>query len=163
MWVEGCPAPPGCTRHRGSCRILDLIKRTASARVGNDGLGLVRAVKPSASRTALRLRGLAARPPKPEGLSCAMHDPATLRIRFDPTLSEGSRRNLHRVVHTDEFAQPLGSPAPCAARSPSPCATASARPRPRTGSPCRCGDTRNRRARPGRARPGCDSRTSPIS
>src|SRR5215207_1736327 len=46
------------------------------------------------------------------------------------------------------------SPAPCAARSPSPCATAGARPRPRTGSPCRSGDTRNRRARAGRARLG---------
>src|SRR4051812_3966135 len=49
------------------CRILDLIRRTASARVAltspaNDGLGLVRAVKPCASRTALRLRGLTARP-----------------------------------------------------------------------------------------------------
>src|SRR5215218_3796697 len=71
----GCPAPPGCTRHRGSPR---------------------RRVRAAAWR----------------------------------------------------------SPAPCAARLPSPCATAGARPRPRTGSPCRCGDTRNQRARAGRARPG---------
>src|SRR4051812_24910067 len=54
------------------CRILDLIRRTASARaalpfLANDGLGLVRAVKPCASRTALRLRGLTARPAQAGG------------------------------------------------------------------------------------------------
>src|SRR3954467_4864351 len=38
--------------------------------------------------------------------------------------------------------------------TPSPCAMTGAHPRPRTGSPCHCGSTRNRRARLAPARPG---------
>ena len=33
--------------------------------------------------------------PKPNGLSCAMQEPATLRPRFYPTLSDGSHPNFH--------------------------------------------------------------------
>ena len=57
-------------------------------------MGRVRAVKPCASRTALRLGGLTARPAQARGLSRAMEDPAT---RFGPTLSDGSRPDFHKL------------------------------------------------------------------
>ena len=84
------------------CKILDLIRRTAPARVAlgtccDDGLGLVRAVKPCASRTALRLRGLTAQPAQAGwAFMCnarACDDPVKISTL---TLSDGSHPNFHR-------------------------------------------------------------------
>src|SRR5215208_6381116 len=85
---------------RGALQILDLIRRTASARVALRLLRMMAWDSSVPSSPALRapLCGFGACPPgrpKPEGLSCAMQEPATLRPRFDPTLSDGSHPNFH--------------------------------------------------------------------